>query len=846
MASSRDSISSDEQKTSLNINDGDKKIYHRHSNHQIQKLEAFFKECPHPDDLQQRKLGEELKLKQTQIKFWFQNKRNQAKVQSEKADNVSLRTENMKIRRENEAMQEALKTVTCPPCGGPHPGQVDSKLYFQNLSARNAYLREERDKLSVLVNKTEGHPKPSVNALAYPHGPSLYASTSNNPHVTYGTSTNQLVGRPSLVREQYPHERISVAQPPQPRQLQHSQPLSQMEKVMMTEAMVAAVTEVIALIRTEEPMWIKSSIDGRLVIDQEHYQKTCTKLSHFIPSARIESSKEDAVIPLDAKNLMNMLLDTEKWASLFSTIVSEAKTIHVLESSKLMYEQLHILSPLLPPREFMILRCCQQLEEDLWVIADVSYHQVAFEFQFETQACYKRPSGFLIQAMPNGHSKVTWMEHVEVNDKVRPHWIYRDLLCGGFGYGARRWTATLERMCERLSLYSVSAFPTTDYPGVVKTINGRRRVMELGERMLKNFAWILNMPEKSDFSQQSATNSSGVNISVRVNKEAGQPAGLIVCACSSLCLALAPLQVYNFLKNLEVRHEWDVLCHGSPVTEVARFVTGTDNKNCVNILQPSSAAESGDLMIIQDSFIDALGGMVVYAPVDLNTAYAAYSGNVNPSGIPILPSGFIISRDGRPSATTELDVGRDNGKTLLTVAFQILVTGPTISEELQMDEWTTTVDTLISSTIKRIRVKGCVPRNYFPISFLVPSGVSFQASKGSNIEASSIRNPYWDGQNSLCHMYQGASFASLVARRRREGSEEGDIGRTTTDWIGKYGSEDSCISLTVILTGRLRSSESLPEMEALQKRRSYGFQLDLEFHGGAGRSEEKRHSGEKG
>ena len=57
------------------------------------------------------------------------------------------------------------------------------------------------------------------------------------------------------------------------------------------------------------------------------------------------------------------------------------------------------------------------------------------------------------------------MEHVEVNDKVRAHRIYRDLLCGGFGYGARRWTTTLERMCERLSLYSVSDFPTTDDPG---------------------------------------------------------------------------------------------------------------------------------------------------------------------------------------------------------------------------------------------------------------------------------------------------------------------------------------------------------------------------------------------
>ncbi|KAH0918807.1 hypothetical protein HID58_026467 [Brassica napus] len=537
----------------------------------------------------------------------------------------------MKIRRENEAMQEALNTVTCPPCGGPHPEQ------------------------------TEGHPKPIVNALAYLHGPSLHASTSNNPHVTYGTSSNHLVEPPSLLRELYLREHISFAQPPQPRQLQCSPPLSNMEKVMMTEAMVAAVTEVITLIQTEEPMWIKSSIDSRLVIDQENYEKKFTKNSYF--KTRIESSKEIAVIPLDAKNL-------EKWASLFSTIVSKAKTIRVLESSKL---------------------------EGLWVIADVSYHQVAFEFEFGTPACYKRPSGFLIQAMPNGHSKVTWMEHVEVNDKVRAHRIYRDLLCGGFGYGARRWTATLERMCERLSLYSVSDFPTTDDPGVVKTINGRRRLMDLGERMLKNFAWILNMPEKSDFSQQSATNSSGVNISVRVNKEAGQPVGLIVCACSSLCLPLAPLQVYNFLKNLEVRHQWDVLCHASPVTEVARFVTEQ------TIRTPSSAAEGGDLMIIQDSFIDALGGMVVYAPVDLSTAHAAVSGNVNPSDIPILPSGFVISRDGRPSATAELDGGCDNCKTLLTVAFQILVTGPTIYEELQMDKWTTSVDTLISSTITKVK-----------------------------------------------------------------------------------------------------------------------------------------------
>ena len=53
----------------------------------------------------------------------------------------------------------------------------------------------------------------------------------------------------------------------------------------------------------------------------------------------------------------------------------------------------------------MILRCCQQIEDDLWVIADVSCHHVNIDF--ESPTCSKRPSGCLIQALPNGLSKVT-------------------------------------------------------------------------------------------------------------------------------------------------------------------------------------------------------------------------------------------------------------------------------------------------------------------------------------------------------------------------------------------------------------------------------------------------------
>lgn len=68
-----------------------------------------------------------------------------------------------------------------------------------------------------------------------------------------------------------------------------------------------------------------------------------------------------------------------------------------------MYEELQVLSPLVPTREFYILRYCQQIEQGLWAIVNVSY-----DFpQLASQArCHRFPSGCLIQDMPNGYSKV--------------------------------------------------------------------------------------------------------------------------------------------------------------------------------------------------------------------------------------------------------------------------------------------------------------------------------------------------------------------------------------------------------------------------------------------------------
>jgi homeobox-leucine zipper protein len=71
-----------------------------------------------------------------------------------------------------------------------------------------------------------------------------------------------------------------------------------------------------------------------------------------------------------------------------------------------MYEELNMLSPMVPTREFCFLRYCRHLEQGLWAIADVSV-DLSREIQFQTHSGTRRlPSGCLIQEIPNGYSKV--------------------------------------------------------------------------------------------------------------------------------------------------------------------------------------------------------------------------------------------------------------------------------------------------------------------------------------------------------------------------------------------------------------------------------------------------------
>lgn len=118
--------------------------------------------------------------------------------------------------------------------------------------------------------------------------------------------------------------------------------------------------------------------------------------------------------------------------------------------------------------------------------------------------------------------------------------------------------------------------------------------------------------------------------------------------------------------------------------------------------QPFIPTES-NMLLLQESYIDPLGSMVIYAPVEVATINIAVEGEVDSSDIAILPSGFIISDDGRPDIGTSSSTNPvRSGGSLLTLAYQILVPFPSHSHLLNVES-VATVNTLISSTVQKIK-----------------------------------------------------------------------------------------------------------------------------------------------
>ncbi|OIW03379.1 hypothetical protein TanjilG_31826 [Lupinus angustifolius] len=694
------------------------KRYHRHTSNQIQRLESVFKECPHPDEKQRMQLSRELGLAPRQIKFWFQNRRTQLKAQHERQDNSTLRAENDKIRCENIAFREAMKNCICPNCG-PTPLNEDSYFDDQKMRLENLHLKEELDRVSSIAAKYIGRPISQLPSIPPFHISPLDLSMGTS---TFGTQQGLFnVGGCSGVGSSLDLDLLQgISSNSMPNFPYQPGSLSEMDKSLMSTIATNALEEFLRILHTNEPLWIKSTIDGKDFLNLETYERMFPKAITRVknPNVRVEASRDSTVVIMNSSNLAEMFIDANKWKELFSTIVSSARTVEVLSSGimggnngslQLMYEELQVLSPHVSAREFYFLRYSQQIEQGTWAIVDVSY-DFPQDNQFSPQLrSHRFPSGCLIQDFTNGQSKVTWIEHVEVEDKTLPHRFFKNLIFNGLAFGAERWLATLQRMCERNACLMVTTNPTHDFGGAITSPEGKRSMMKLAQRMVTNFCASISTSNGQRWTILSGLDEVGVRVNVHKSTDPGQPNGVVLSAATTIWLPIPPHIVFNFFKDERKRPQWDVLSNGNPVQEVAHIANGSHPGNCISVLRAFSNTQN-NMLILQESCIDSSGALVVYCPIDLPSINIAMNGE-DPSYIPLLPSGFSISPDGQQdqgggedgastSSSTSKNIGRCSGS-LVTVAFQILVSNLP-SAKLNMDS-VTTVNNLISTTIHQIK-----------------------------------------------------------------------------------------------------------------------------------------------
>nr|CAB3476541.1 unnamed protein product [Digitaria exilis] len=264
-----------------------------------------------------------------------------------------------------------------------------------------------------------------------------------------------------------------------------------------------------------------------------------------------------------------------------------------------MKAELQVLSPLVPIREVTFLRFCKQLAEGAWAVVDVSIDGLVRDQNSATASnagnirCRRLPSGCVMQDTPNGYCKVTWVEHTEY-DEASVHQLYRPLLRSGLAFGARRWLAMLQRQCECLAIL-MSPDTVSANDSAVITQEGKRSMLKLARRMTENFCAGVSASSAREWSKlDGATGSIGEDVRVMARKsvdEPGEPPGVVLSAATSVWVPVAPEKLFNFLRDEQLRAEWDILSNGGPMHEMAIIAKGQEHGNSVSLLRASPTAK---------------------------------------------------------------------------------------------------------------------------------------------------------------------------------------------------------------------------------------------------------------
>ncbi|CAN0902719.1 Homeobox-leucine zipper protein HDG1 [Linum grandiflorum] len=616
--------------------------------------------------------------------------------QMEKHGNIVMKQDNEKLSAENEIMKKCLNDPLCIKCGGTVMHAILSDEQHQ-LLIENARLKEELGRVSnSLANKLYGGQDPLSSVTPPPFAPNDFAEPCMNnivavlPMMTPPPTTNHQV--------------------------------SGLEKLVFLDFALASMNELFTMVQTDDPLWIKCP--DRDILNLDEYARIAAPLLRLKRSGFVtEASRESGTVMMNSFAVAEMLMNVERFVETFFGVVANSSIIDVIYCGldgrkdgtlQLMEADFQVISPMVPARRERFLRYCKQHDEGVWVVADVSIDtnqsgSGSSSYSFPTSM--RLPSGCVIQDISDGYSKVTWVEHTEYDESSIDRML-RPVISSGIGFGAKRWLSTLQRYCEFLNILMATSNQPED-PSLI-TLDNKKGVLRLARKMVDNFCSGVVSNGDGKWEKLPVDNvSQDVKILARKSlAETGEALGFVLAASTSVWLPFSRQRLFDFLN--ENSASWDTVTKDGKMHEMFRIPMAQTHGNCISLLRrvnldDNMPEDTNPVAVLQESWHDATGSLVVHAPVSMASMEMVMSGGDH-TFVGLLPTGYAIIPDGGYPHNSSMVTATDGdsyggvvegGGSILTVGFQILIN--IASGNNLTTESVDTVNNLMSCIIRRIK-----------------------------------------------------------------------------------------------------------------------------------------------
>uniref|UniRef100_A0A0E0EJV9 Homeobox domain-containing protein n=1 Tax=Oryza meridionalis TaxID=40149 RepID=A0A0E0EJV9_9ORYZ len=565
---------------------------------QKETLNRAFQSCPNPDRNDLKELAKELNMTETQVKYWFQNRRTQMKKFKNNEEHKLLQKENEELKKENAELRNRMMNSTCRACDLP-------LFHIDCHHWENPMLKGENKGnhgvTSNLIPQAVSSLLPSSSGF---ENESLVKKKENGP---LWLPHMDILGVESLNYQEYLAKSRTIGQKP--------------------VDFKVVVTRDTAIVNGSCVDLVKSLLDAN-------------RWRELFPGI-VASANTTKIISTGPSNLHDGLLQLMR-----AELQVMSPEVPVCDVTFLR-QSVQFGSGLW---------CVVDVSIDTVLPGESKTAQSSV--QTSSTAARRMevrllPSGCVIEEMENGYSKVTWMVHAAYDERAVPV-LYHSLLRSAKALGACRWVASLQRHSQFLSGLHKYIF----CPDSTKVVM-RRKVLYLVKQMTSSFTGLFASMSKATLQDGDDSHFAHQIVGSATGEPAGL---LLSATTTIWLPSVNPRRVYDHLRDEQCHGEWrcllgeqlnqgNALPYGAPlngetVPEFYRMVNGLHEGHAISLISPREMGGNiSNTLLLQEARTDLSGSLIVYARTDVNTVHSIMNSGLNPATVFLVSSGCAILPD---------------------------------------------------------------------------------------------------------------------------------------------------------------------------------------------------------